>query len=254
MQASNLFIDIHFVPTDIITTETMKRSEINTIMRDAIAFTREMRFHLPPFAFWTPDEWVHKTDAAREIVEAGLGWDITDFGSGNFPRKGLFLFTLRNGITGAAGEGPGKRYAEKIMIVREDQVTPIHFHYSKMEDIINRGGGNLSVRVWNATDGEQLAGTEVVVSIDGTRCTLPAGGLITLRPGESVCLPPRLYHAFQGETKRGTVLVGEVSLVNDDHADNRFLEPTGRFPVVEEDEPLLYPLVGDYRRVYRPRL
>ena|SRR5690554_1431468 len=42
-----------------------------------------------------------------------LGWDITDFGSGEFYKRGLFLFTLRNGKY----KVDKKPYAEKIMIV-----------------------------------------------------------------------------------------------------------------------------------------
>jgi D-lyxose ketol-isomerase len=36
-------------------------------------------------------------EAASKVINNMLGWDITDFGSGNFYRRGLFLFTLRNG-------------------------------------------------------------------------------------------------------------------------------------------------------------
>ena len=69
-----------------------------------------------------------------------------------------------------------------------------------------------------------------------------------LSPGESITLPPRLYHKFWGAEAR--VLVGEVSLVNDDQNDNRFYEPIGRFPAIEEDEEPLHLLVTDYPRDY----
>ena len=46
------------------------------------------------------------------------------------------------------------------------------------------------------------------------------------------------------------VLAGEVSRVNDDHTDNRFLEKAGRFPAIEEDAPPLRLLVGDYDKYY----
>jgi hypothetical protein len=91
-----------------------------------------------------------------------------------------------------------------------------------MEDIINRGGGNLVIRMWNATADDRQADTPVTVSMDGVRVTVPAGGTITLTPGESVTLPQRNYHTFWGEAGKGTVLVGEVSRVNDDHVGNRF--------------------------------
>ncbi len=223
----------------------MKRSEINRIMRDAIAFLRERRFHLPPFAFWTPEKWKTMGHEADEIRANGLGWDITDFGSGDFPRLGLFLFTLRNGDP--SDPEALKNYCEKVMIVREDQVTPMHFHWAKAEDIINRGGGNLMVELFSATDDEAgLAETPVTVTMDGVRRTVEAGTVVRLGPGESITLGPRLYHQFWGEAGRGTVLVGEVSKVNDDATDNRFYGPVGRFPEIDADEPPLHLLCNEY--------
>ena len=228
----------------------MKRSEINRIMRDSLSFLQQMNFLMPPFATWSPQQWQAKGPECREIIDQQLGWDITDFGSGDFAAVGLFLFTVRNGTMEELKRPNGKVYAEKIMIVQEGQITPTHFHFQKMEDIINRGGGNLIIRLWNSTDDEQLADTEVTVSMDGVRVTVPAGGTITLHPGESVCLTQGLYHRFWGEAGKGTVLVGEVSRVNDDHIDNRFFEPVGRFPDIDEDEPPLYLLYNDYARYY----
>jgi D-lyxose ketol-isomerase len=229
----------------------MKRSEINAIMRRSLAFLARQRFLLPPFATWRPADWRRKGPECRDIVEQQLGWDITDFGSGDFDRIGLFLFTIRNGTLQDLRRPAGKVYAEKVMIVQEDQITPAHFHVQKMEDIINRGGGNLLIRVWHSTRDERLARTAVTLTKDGVEVRLRAGGVVRLQPGESVCLPQRLYHCFWGEKGRGTVLVGEVSRVNDDHVDNRFLQPVGRFPDVEEDAEPLYLLYNDYRRYYR---
>ncbi len=226
----------------------MKRSEINQIIREADAFIRHQGFHLPPFAYWTPDEWRSKDQSVAEIVEKRLGWDITDFGSGDYARTGLFLFTLRNGDLAALQTGKGKLYAEKLLIVDVDQVTPLHFHWLKTEDIINRGGGKLMIQLYNATPDEQLADTPVTVSTDGVVRTVEAGGVISLAPGESITLPPYCYHKFWGAESR--VLVGEVSTVNDDSADNRFFDPIGRFPEIEEDEAPLHLLVSDYDRYY----
>jgi D-lyxose ketol-isomerase len=229
----------------------MKRSEINHIMAEALVFLREMRFLLPPFATWSPADWHAKGPEAAEIVTAQLGWDITDFGSGDFAKVGLFIFTLRNGTFAELRKVQGKTYAEKILIVRENQVTPTHFHYQKMEDIINRGGGNLVIQLWNSRQDKSLDDSPVTVSRDGVRATVPAGGTIALRPGDSVCLPQRLYHKFWGEPGKGTVLVGEVSRVNDDRVDNHFHEPVGRFPHVEEDSAPLHLLTLDYSAHYR---
>ena len=229
----------------------MKRSEINAIMKRGIGFLRQFGFHLPAFAAWTPAEWKRKGPECGDIARQNLGWDITDFGSGDFIRIGLFVFTIRNGTAAEARRATGKNYAEKVMIVEEQQVTPTHFHHFKMEDIINRGGGELAIRLWNATAGDGLARSRVKAKIDGVESEVPAGGTVYLKPGESICLPPRLYHSFWGRKGRGRVLVGEVSRVNDDHTDNRFLEPVGRFPAIEEDVPPLYLLLGDYPRYYR---
>jgi D-lyxose ketol-isomerase len=222
----------------------MKRSDVNRILREAEAFFESMRFALPPVARWRPADWRGKGGAIREIVDVGIGWDLTDFGLGEFRKKGLLLFTLRNGKPADARYA--KPYAEKIMIVEEEQLTLTHFHWSKAEDIINRGGGNLVLRLHNATADERLADTPVTFQQDGVTRTVPAGGTVTLQPGESITLTQRLYHSFWGEPGRGKVLVGEVSAVNDDHTDNRFLDPHPRFPAIEEDEPPLHLLVSDY--------
>ncbi|NLE67325.1 MAG: D-lyxose/D-mannose family sugar isomerase [Lentisphaerae bacterium] len=226
----------------------MKRSQINAIMRSAEEFIRGRGFYLPPFAFWTPGQWRARGRESAEIVNNQLGWDITDFGSGDFDRVGLFMFTIRNGIPENWKTLKGKLYAEKILIVQDRQITPMHFHWSKAEDIINRGGGRLAVQLFNSTSDDSLADTQVEVSTDGVARTLKAGDIIRLEPGESITLPTRLYHKFWAEG--GKLLLGEVSLVNDDRTDNRFLEPVGRFPAIEEDEPPLYLLYADYSRYY----
>lgn len=223
----------------------MKRSEINAILKENIAFINEMNFKLPKFAFFTPDEWKQKGSEYNEIRENMLGWDVTDYGHGDFGNIGLFLFTIRNGKVGK----PGKSYAEKLLISDEDQYSPMHFHHYKMEDIINRGGGNLIVEVYNATADDRLADTEVTVNLDGHTETVPAGTKIRLTPGESITLPPRQYHAFWAEKGFGKVLIGEVSMVNDDNTDNRFYETQGRFPTIEEDEAPLYLLCNEYPKV-----
>ncbi len=225
----------------------MKRSEINGIMKDTLKFCEDMNFLLPPFVHWTPKDWESKGEECREIIENQLGWDITDFGSGDFYKEGLMMITLRNGNFKQMEAGiPSKPYAEKLLIVREGQVTPMHYHYKKYEDIINRGGGNLIIKLYNKTEDDRLADTPVQVHIDGVLHTVAAGEEITIKPGESVCLFSGLYHTFWGEPGTGTILVGEVSKVNDDFVDNRFLDEVGRFPAITEDEPALHLLYTEY--------
>ena len=221
----------------------MKRTEINAIIREADDFIRSHGFHLPPFAHWTPDEWKAKGPEVREIVDRKLGWDVTDFNLGEYRQTGLLLFTIRNGNV---KDPESKQYAEKIMMVDIDQITPMHFHWHKTEDIINRGGGNLVIQLYNAMPDERLGDSSVAVSVDGVRRTVPAGGKIVLTPGESITLVDHCYHEFWAEGSR--VLAGEVSLVNDDTADNRFYRPVGRFPEIEEDAAPLFLLTKDYSR------
>lgn len=229
----------------------MKRSEINQLLREADAFFRQKGYFLPPFAYWSPAEWRKKGPEAAEIVDNQLGWDITDFGSGDYAKTGLFLFTVRNGHPSNWASQTGKLYCEKIMIVAVGQVTPFHFHWVKMEDIINRGGGRLLIQLYNSTPEEGLdRESPVAVSMDGVEYRFNAGEVVELKPGESISLTSGLYHQFWGADEK--VLVGEVSLVNDDTRDNRFHDPVGRFPEIEEDEEPLYLLVKDYARYYRP--
>ena len=220
----------------------MKRSEINQIIRDAEAFLASRQFILPEWANWSLADWKANRDRVGYITERMLGWDITDFGSGDFLRRGLFLFTLRNGKYGV----DKKPYAEKIMIVQENQETPMHFHWSKMEDIINRGGGNLAIELYNADENEQFADTPVHFLIDGLEHVVEPGGKVILAPGQSMCMTQYLYHRFYGEPGTGTVMVGEGSQCNDDTTDNRFYEQIGRFPDIIEDEEPLHLLCSDY--------
>lgn len=222
----------------------MKRSEINQILANAKAFMAEKQFILPPWAYWSTEDWKKNKVNSQEIVDNMLGWDITDFGSGDFYKRGLFLFTIRNGKFNV----DKKPYAEKIMIVEENQETPMHYHWSKMEDIINRGGGNLVIQLYNSDENDKLDTTPVALKTDGIKRTINAGGEVNLVPGESICLEPGMYHRFYGEAGKGKVLVGEVSMVNDDANDNCFFEEVGRFPMIEEDELPTHLLVSDYKK------
>lgn len=222
----------------------MKRSEINAIIKEFEALLSEYKFALPPFLSFTPEEWAEKGHEYDEIRDNALGWDVTDYGMGDYDNLGLALITIRNGNT----HNPKytKTYAEKIMMVREGQISPNHFHWNKMEDIINRGGGNVVFRLWNATPDEGLADTDVEICRDGRRYKVPAGTEIVLKPGESLSLYPYYYHEFTVQPGSGTTLIGEVSMCNDDNTDNRFYKQLGRFPTIEEDEPPYRLLCNEY--------
>lgn len=223
----------------------MKRSEINTIIKKFEKMLKEYKFEIPEFCKFTPEEWAEKGHEYDEIRDNMLGWDVTDFGSGDFSKMGLALITLRNGNFHMQDQYP-KVYAEKIIMVLEGQECPQHFHWKKMEDIINRGGGNMIFKLYNATEDEQLANTDVLICKDGRRYMVKAGEEVILKPGESISLYPYCYHGYVLEKGKGDVLVGEVSMCNDDNADNKFLVPVGRFAEIEEDEPPYRLLCNEY--------
>ena len=224
----------------------MKRSRINDIMAQADDMIRSHGFALPPFAYWTPDEFKSRKDDARAVIEARCGWDITDYGDGRFDEMGLFLFTLRNGRLADLQRGGGMCYAEKLLISRQDQLSPMHTHVIKAEDIINRGGATMVIELYGSDDqgnfAEDKGGT---VWCDGIRRDFAPGEKLKFAPGESVTLMPGDWHAFWGEG--GDVLIGEVSTVNDDETDNIFREPIGRFAEIEEDVAPTHLLVSDYK-------
>ncbi|MCI9157839.1 MAG: D-lyxose/D-mannose family sugar isomerase [Lawsonibacter sp.] len=220
----------------------MKRSEINAIIKEFEAMLKEYKFALPPFLGFTPEEWAEKGHEYDEIRDNALGWDITDYGLGDYGKIGLALITIRNG--NVHDPKYTKTYAEKIMYLRPGQISPNHFHWNKMEDIINRGGGQLKFRLWNATKDEGLADTDVEICQDGRRYMVPAGSEIILDPGESLSLYPYYYHEFS--VIGAPTLIGEVSMCNDDNTDNRFLDMPSRFPTIEEDEPPYRLLCNEY--------
>ena len=218
----------------------MKRSEINSAAAEARQFFAEHRFLLPEWVDWTLEQWKGTGKECDEIRNNCLGWDVTDFGKGDFKREGLTLITIRNGNAGHNS----KTYCEKIMFVKEMQITPMHFHWNKTEDIINRGGGDLCIKLWKADHNEEMTQDDVVMQIDGVSTVIKAGEVLRLKPGQSISFTPYIYHMFWAEN--GNCLVGEVSTVNDDANDNRFYEETGRFPEIIEDEPIRYVLCNEY--------
>ncbi len=224
----------------------MKRSEINAALRELEAMCQKYHCYLPPFCHFTPEEWKKKGHGYDEVRDCMLGWDITDYGSGDFAHTGFSLITIRNGNRQKADRYP-KVYAEKLLYLREGQYALNHFHWYKTEDIINRGGGNVLIRVYNSLPNEEIDyESDVLVQTDGFRRYVPAGTQICLKPGESIYIRQRMYHDFSVEPGTGPVLLGEVSQCNDDNTDNRFNPPAGRFPAVEEDEPPYRLLCNEY--------
>lgn len=205
-------------------------------------------FLLPGFAYWKPDEFRDMDRSYQEIIDNKLGWDITDFGMNKFDEVGFSLFTIRNGNPKRIEEYP-KPYAEKVIMLYEGQRAPMHYHWNKMEDIINRGGNDLYISVYNGDKNGERLDTDVIIHKDGHQYELKAGEQVKLSPGESITISPYVYHDFQVPNIGGPVLIGEVSMCNDDENDNCFYEKIGRFPEIEEDEEPYRLLCIEYEKI-----
>ena len=223
----------------------MKRSEINEAIRWAEEQLEKAHIRLPRFAYWGMDEWRANRESISTVRQVMQGWDITDFGMGDFRSIGAVLFTVRNGKLDAPGVG--SPYCEKYIILREGQRLPCHCHHMKTEDIINRGGGILSMRLYDSLPaGGVDQQSDVELYSDGLRLLVEAGKPFDVARGDSVRLTPGMYHIFGAKAGCGPLIVGEVSSVNDDNVDNDFSEPVSRVADIVEDEPVFRPLCNEY--------
>ncbi len=202
----------------------MKRSEINAIQKRAEAFLASQCFTLPPFSRWSLEQW--QRPAAIALLQAGLGWAITDFGFGDFAQQGATVFTLRNAAL------VGSVYSEKIIVLESGQYIGHHYHEEKTEDVINRAGGSLEIQLHSLTNNNQLGTTPVRLARDGLWQEIPSGSFVQLQAGESITLLPRVSHSFRATDT--IVLMGEISSVNNDATDNYFVNGTNP-EVIEED-------------------
>lgn len=181
----------------------MKRSQINKALADAWRCFQAAKWALPP----------------------NPRWDVTDCGLGKFDQVGLVLVNL--------AEQP--EYCEKLMYSKNRQVTPMHTHRKKKEDIICRSG-RLVIELWKGHPESTKKGDVFPVLRNGETINVRSGEPIVLEPGERVTIVPGVYHAFWPESQEA--VISEVSTANDDANDNFFVDPNiGRFPGIEEDEP-----------------
>lgn len=226
----------------------MKRSEVNAAIKWAEDFLAANNIRLPDMAYWSLDDWKRNAAKMDTVKCVELGWDITDFGRGDFGTLGAVLYTVRNGLVDRPEVGVP--YCEKYIIMKEGQRLPNHYHVFKSEDIINRAGGDISVYLWNADPktGRQLD-TDVKVFMDGIAHVFKAGEEIVVKKGNSITLSPYISHIFGPKKGTGDCIVGEVSKVNDDHTDNYFLEEVARFADIVEDVPALHPLCNELGRI-----
>ena len=217
----------------------MKRSEINKAIQSAKKMMEKYSWTLPSWAYWSKNEYENKNELREYLNKHQMGWDVTDFGKGVFNEQGITLFCIRNGIQGNVHDKP---YAEKLLFMQEGQEIPFHSHKIKLEDIINRGGGDLAIEFVEVDEKDQELSNKITVLVDGEKILLDPHEPLILKRGQSVTVDRNIFHRFYAVKGSGMVMAGEVSQVNDDNNDNYFLEPIGRFSEIQEDEPTLHPL------------
>jgi len=217
----------------------MNRSEINQAIIDAKSMMEEYSWVLPQWGYWSKAEYLEQPITSKYLKEHQMGWDVTDFGKGVFNEQGITLFCIRNGIQGNVNDKP---YAEKLLFMQEGQEIPFHSHKIKLEDIINRGGGDLAIEFLEVDEKDQELLNKINVLVDGEKISLDPHEPLILKRGQSVTVDRNIFHRFYAVKGSGMVMAGEVSQVNDDNNDNYFLEPIGRFSEINEDEPTLHPL------------
>lgn len=143
----------------------MKRSEINAVIREAMAAFQRHGWALPPRP----------------------RWDVTDFGLGHFSKTGLVLVNL--------AEQP--EYCEKLMYLRHNQVTPRHYHAAKKEDIICRWG-RLAIELPSPRPTVRL-------QVNGDMRDIPTSGPLVLQAGERITLTKGVLHAFWADSEYAVV-------------------------------------------------
>ena len=218
----------------------MKRSQIDYIIEEDIKFIQEVGFLLPPFALWTLCDWRIKGHEYDNIKANMLGWDVSDYGFGNFSECGIVAFTIRSGNENSGDYA--KPYAEKLLILESNQECPLHFHPNKIEDLINRGGGDFFIKLYNANCDKSLSNAPVEVLMDGHKFIVEAGEVIRVKPGESITLKPRQYHSFWAEHSK--VLFGEVTMSDNIH---HFYDKIPSQMIIEEDSQKKYVLSNEYK-------
>jgi len=226
----------------------MKRSEINTHIEYTIDVLEKNNYRLPFFAYMKLKDWKNITEDVEMIKKSMLGWDVLDYGGGNFDQVGGVLFTVRNGDQ--KDRSIGTPYCEKVIFLKEGQCLPFHFHATKVEDIIVRAGGTIWIKLYTSNNDNTINYEEpVTVYCDGVKRKYKAGETIEITHGNSITLLPRTYHSFGAVKGEGDLIVGEVSTINDDATDNFFAEDYAVYLPVDEDVPTEFLMCNDYDRI-----
>ncbi len=209
------------------------------MIKDAELLFELNGFRLPPFAYLMPSEWLTKSASYSELRHNGLGWMCTDFGADH---GAVIRFILRRGDPEA--EKYRKPYSEEIFMCRKGTSVPPHCHLSRMQDIVNRGGGVLTVRILGTRKGME----NVTLRKDGFTFTVHQYGLVKLCEGESLTIPAGCIHEICADGD--DVAVSEISTFMCITSDDYFtVRKPARSLKLEEDEPPYRLLISDYKNL-----
>ena len=169
---------------------SMKRSEINAAINTAKKMMDEYNWTLPEWGYWSKEDYKDKPEIRKYLKSHQMGWDVTDFGKDNFNSQGITLFCIRNGVQGAKDDKP---YAEKLLFMQEGQEIPFHSHKVKLEDIINRGGGDLAIEFLEVDKDFRELQKEIEVLVDGKIIKIHPHKPLILKTGQSVTVDRNVY-------------------------------------------------------------
>ena len=217
----------------------MLRSEINQIIKKSKSYFNKNNFFLPAWSNWPLNEWKKNINFAKIAHQSQIGWDITDFGKNNFHKEGAVLFSTKM----VKRYNKLITYSEKLLLLMPNQKIPFHFHKKKTEDIINRCNGVLEMGLYASDSHFKRKKDSFILNIDSIPNKIKPNEKIFLHPGQSITIKPYLCHYLKSSNKnKKTLIVGEVSSLNDDNTDNYFPDKNLRFTKIEEDEEIRIPL------------
>jgi len=223
----------------------MKRSEIDSAIERAIKNAKNFGVALPAWVEWPSQQFEANADGIRHQK---LGWKVVDFGVGDFEHCGLVILALCSSLLDDAGEPlakpvrvgdydyPVTSFSRKYLFVQAGQTEPHHFHRQKArKEVSVIAGAPVRFELAWAENDTTLSSLDVNVAVDGIWHSLPAGGTVTISPGETITLPGNLSHIISVAEGGPDTIMMETSTANNDRSDNifPFMTPTSK-PVIED--------------------
>ena len=219
----------------------MQRSEVNCLQREALRAFAEHRFALPPFATWNEAEWRNNPEAACYCHAHQMGWDITDFGSGDFAPRARDLPRPER----RQGFSTEKPYAKPPVVPRSTRRRIIST--ASRWRTSSAAAAQPDPELAKYVDGA-LAEQPVTVTVDDGSASPAPASRSSASPARASPSPARSGTAFT--PKRATGRVRRGGLAGERRPYPQLFLRKGR-PVrgIEEDQEKLYPLWNELKAV-----